>query len=111
MQMPGQRSGFVTDPFHKVAVAANAVDVMIDDLMSRPVVTRGEPCLRDCHPDAVRETLPQRSSGDVHAHGVASFGVAWCFAAPLAEVLDLVQCKIVSGQMKKTVQEHRPMTS
>jgi hypothetical protein len=32
LQMPGQRCGLLADAFHQIAVAANRVGVMIDDL-------------------------------------------------------------------------------
>ena len=61
------------------------------------------------HADGVGEALPQRSGGDFDAGRVAALGVAGREAAPLPELLDVVQRQVVTGQVQQRVQQHRAM--
>src|SRR5579862_180644 len=74
--------------------------------MARTVVSRCQPRLRDCHADAVRKTLPERTGGGLHARRMAIFRMTRRLAAPLPEVLDLIQREIVAGQVKQAVEKH-----
>ena len=58
-------------------------------------------------PDAVGEALAQRPGRRLHAGGHAVFGVAGRLAPPLAEALDLLQRKVVAGQVKQGVEQRR----
>src|ERR1700677_3480195 len=105
--MPCQRRSLLRDPLHQVAVAADGVRVMIDDVMPWPVITRSQPRLRDRHPHAIAETLPERPGRNFHTRRTTALRVARRLAVPLSEALDLCQRKVVAGQMQETVQEHR----
>src|SRR5580704_19703354 len=98
--MPGQRSGFLCDSFHQVAVAANRVRIVVDDVVPRPVVAGGQPGFRDRHANAITEALSERSRGYFHAGGMSSLRVSGRLAAPLSEMLDLLHRKIVAGQVQ-----------
>src|SRR5271155_649091 len=108
--MTCQRRGFLSDPFHKVAIAADGVRVMVDDVMPRAVIARSQPRLRYRHSHAISETLSEWSGRNFHARCPTALRVPRGLAVPLAEVLDLVHGKVVAGQMQETVQEHRTVT-
>ena len=75
LQVSGQRRSFVGDALHKIAIAADGVRVVIDDLVSGPVITRCEPRLGDRDAYSVGETLPERSRGDFHVGRLAALRV------------------------------------
>src|SRR5580658_5876660 len=104
--MPGKRGGFLRDAFHQIAIAADGVSVMVDDFVSGPVVSGGEPCLRNCHPHAIAEALPQWPGGNLDANCVPALGMAWCLAAPLAEAFEFVERQIVASEVQKAVEQH-----
>src|SRR5436853_7073663 len=54
------RRRFLADPLHQIAVRADHVRAMVDDLAARPVEELREVALRDREPDRVSETLPER---------------------------------------------------
>src|SRR5262245_49939793 len=56
-EMAGKRSGPGTDSFHKAAVAADRVDVVIENLEAGPVIAAGQPFARDRHADAGGNSL------------------------------------------------------
>ena len=56
-EMPGQRGRLGADPFHQAAVAANRIDVIVEDIEAGPVVAAGQPLPRDRHADARRDPL------------------------------------------------------
>ena len=78
-------------------------------MISKPgaVVARGEMRFRDRHADAVAEALAERPGRHLDARREAALGMPRRDAAPLAELLDLLERKVVAGQMKQAVQQHR----
>ena len=76
MERSGERSGFVRDAFHQVAVATEHVGVVIHDVVSGPVVDGGEMGLGDGHAYAHGKTLAQRAGGHFHPVGFAELGMA-----------------------------------
>ncbi len=106
-QVPGQRGGFRRDAFHQVAVADDAVSVMVDDLEAGAVVARRQMRLGHRHAHAVAEALAKRPGRHLDAGCEAALGVPGRDASPLAELLDLLQRQIVPGQMEQAVQQHR----
>src|SRR5438874_2507380 len=109
MKMPGKSCGFMTDAFHQVSVAANAVSVVIDDLVPRPVIARREPGLGDRHSDGVSEPLPKWAGRYLNTHCVSALGVPRRFAAPLTEMLNFVERQIVAREVQQAVQQHGPV--
>ena len=84
--MAGERRRFRADAFHQAAVAADRVDVVVEDREVGLVVARREPLLRDRHADARRDALAQRSRRRLHARHEVVFGMTRRVAADLAEV-------------------------
>src|SRR2546425_7467870 len=66
-QMGGQRRRFGRNTLHHAAISANSIDVVIEDLESRPVVTRGEPLLSDGHPHARGDALSEGAGRSLDA--------------------------------------------
>jgi len=75
----------------------------------RAGVSGREPGFRNGHPDAVTESLSERSGGDFNAYCVAAFRMAWGLAAPLAETFEFVERQVVAGEMQQAVEQHRAM--
>ena len=98
-QLPGERSCFGRHALHQVSVADQPVGKMIDDLKPRPVVTRRKMRFGNRHAHAVAESLAERASGGFYARSQAAFRVTWRNAAPLAELLDLIQGQIIAGDV------------
>src|SRR4051812_5283685 len=61
----------VGDPFLQVAIAADRVDVEVEDLEAGGVVAGGEPLRGDGHPDARCDPLSERAGGALHTRGPA----------------------------------------
>ena len=95
------------DALHEVAVGDDAVDAVVDDLVSGPVVVLCKEFLRDGHADAVGEPLAERAGGHLGAGGKAKLGVARGLALPLPELPDVVERELVAGEVEQRVQEHR----
>ena len=60
-EVAGDRRGLGRDALHQVAVGADRVDAVVDDLVARAVEALGEEALGDRHADAVREALAERA--------------------------------------------------
>ena len=105
--MAGERRGLRGYALHQIAIADDPIGEMIDDLGAGPVVTRRQVRFGHRETDAVAEALTQRPGGRLHAWRNAPLGMARRHAAPLAKPLDLFERKIVAGEVKQTVQQHR----
>ena len=90
-EMAGQRRRFRRDAFHHAAVAADGIDVVVEDVEARPVVAAGQPLLRDGHADAGGDALPERAGGGLDARDPVIFGMAGRLAVELAEAADVVE--------------------
>ena len=108
--MAGQRCGLRRDPLHEVAVTDDRVREMIDDVEAGAVVTGSQARLRDRHAHAVAESLPQRSGRDLDAGRETALRVPGRDAAPLAELLDLLERNVVTGHMEQAVEQHRSVS-
>jgi len=89
--MAGQRCRFAGDPFHEIAVAADHIDVEVENREICPVVARRQPARRHCHADAIAASLAERSCGGLHAGSVPVFRMAGGNAVDLTELLDIVE--------------------
>ena len=69
------RAGFLADALHHVAVRADHVGVVVDDLVGRAVEALCEEPLGHRHPDGVRDPLAERPGRDLDAGRVAALGV------------------------------------
>ena len=77
--------------FHQVAVGHDAESAVVDDGVAGAVVRRRQVRFGDGQANAVGKTLTERPGGQLDAGRQAVLGVAGCPAAPLAELLQLVQ--------------------
>ncbi len=92
LPVAGQRGGLGRDPLHHVAVAAEGVDVEVDQVVEAgPVVVSGHPAFGRGHADAVGRSLAERAGRGFDARGQAVLRMARTAAVELAEPLDLRQ--------------------
>ena len=76
LQMAGERGRLAGDALHHVAVAADRIDVVVEQREVRRVVARRQPALGDRHADAVAAALAERPGGGLDAGGEAVFRMA-----------------------------------
>src|SRR5215471_2901844 len=86
-----KRRGFGRYAFHHAAVAADSVDVVVKDVVSRPVITSGQPLLRDCHTYARGHALPQGACRSLDARDPVIFGMPWSLAAELPKTANVIE--------------------
>ena len=91
LQVPGQRGGLGADALHQAAVAAQRVDVVVEQLVAGPVEGGGLPQPGDGHADAGGDPGAQRAGGALHAGGPAVLGVAGALGVQLPEPAQVVQ--------------------
>jgi hypothetical protein len=103
--VPGDRRRLVRDALHQVAVRADRVDAVVDDLVVRPVELVREEALGDREADAVREALPQRARRRLDPGREEVLGMAGRDRAPLPEALQLLEREVVAGQVQRGVLE------
>src|SRR5579883_2591005 len=107
LQMAGERSGFLADAFHEIAVAADTVGVVIDDRVAGLVKPCREPGFGDGESDRVTKTLAQRTRRYFYPGRMAALRMAGCFAAPLPKPLQFFERQIVAGEIEQAVEQHR----
>src|SRR4029077_5520012 len=91
LQMSGQRRRLAGDAFHQIAIAADRVNIEIENGRIRPVVPRAQPARCDRHADAVAATLAERTGGGLDAGGASIFRMSRRDAVELAKILDVVE--------------------
>ena len=91
LKMAGERGGLRADAFHQAAVAADRIDVVIEDVEARLVVAVGQPLSRNGHADAGRHALAERAGRRFDARDPVIFRMPRRFAAELAEMSDVVE--------------------
>ena len=79
---------------------------MVDNLLIGSIENSRQMTLRHGHAHRVAESLPQGARSGLHAGGMAVFGMAGGFAAPLAKVFNIFQTDLVTGQVKQAVKQH-----
>ena len=89
--MAGQRRRLRADAFHQAAVAADRIDVVVEDVEARLVVAAGEPFLGDGHADAGGDALAQRAGRGLDARDPMVFRMPRRLAVELAKVADVVE--------------------
>src|SRR5689334_5631461 len=90
-EVAGQRCRLGADAFHQAAVAAYAVNIVVEDGKVRLVVPHSEPALRDRHTDAGRNTLSERAGGGLDAGYQMVFRMSWRVTPKLAKAADIVE--------------------
>ena len=103
----GERGRLRRDALHQVAVRRDPVDVVVDDLVPGAVEAPRQHPLGDGHAHPVREPLPQRAGGDLHARSEAVLRMAGRLASPLTELADVVEREGVAGEMQQGIEKHR----
>ena len=79
------------DALHKIPVADNTINKMVDNVMTGPIKTSSQVAFGKRHADAIGKSLSQRAGGGLHARCETLFGMAGGFTAPLAKTLKLFQ--------------------
>ncbi len=90
-EVPGDGSRLGADAFHQIAVAAQDIHLIVEQVEAGTVVPSRQPALGDRHADAVADALPERTGRRLHAARVAVLGVSGAAAIQLAEAADVVQ--------------------
>src|SRR4029079_1323745 len=76
LEMAGERRSLRAHPFHQAAVAADRVDVVVEQVEARLVVAAGEPLAGDRHADAGGDPLAQRTGRRLDSGYPVIFGMA-----------------------------------
>src|SRR5260370_27812673 len=90
-KVAGERRRFRANALHQASVSAYGIDVVIEDGKIRLVVPHSEPALRDCHTDAGRNALSERTGGRLHAGYQVVFGMPWRMTPKLPKAPDIVK--------------------
>ncbi|MNR15525.1 hypothetical protein D3C85_1320630 [compost metagenome] len=80
--------------------------MMVDDREAVAVEFGGEDLLGQRHAHRVADALAQRAGGGFHARCVAVLRVTRGLAVQLAEILEIVDRKVVAREMQQAVEEH-----
>jgi len=91
---------------HEVAVRAENVGRVVDDLVSRAVVCGGERSFGHRGAHAVREPLTERTGRRLHSRRVAALGVTGRGAPPLTKRLQVLEAHLVARQVQERVEQH-----
>src|SRR5215472_2828096 len=122
-EMARQRRRFGSHALHHAAVAANRVDVVVEDLEVGAIVPVSEPRLGNGHADAVGDALSKRSSRGLDTRNQVVLGMTRSFTAELAKVTNIVERnrglpkafvfgihRLGASEVKYRPQQHRGMT-
>ena len=109
-QRAGQRCRFAREPFHHVAVAGEHVGVVVHHLVLRSIERGRQPAFGDCQAEGIAEPLAERAGGHLHARRAAALGMARRPAAPLPELLQVVERQVVTRQVEQAVEQRARMT-
>src|SRR2546421_713498 len=99
------RGRLVRHALHQVAVGADAVDAMVDDLVVRAVVALSEEALCDREADAVREALTEWPRRRFDSGRVVHLGMTRRERVPLPEPLQLFEREVVAAEVQRRVLE------
>src|SRR5436190_22055676 len=97
------------DAFHHVTVARDEISVVVDDRIIRPIEKRAEQRFTYRHADRISDTLSEWTRRRFDSRRVTVFRMTGSFALPLTELLDVVECQLISREIENTVDEHRCM--
>src|SRR5262245_57430563 len=118
--MGSERRGLRCHALHQTAIAANGINVVVEDLETGPVVSAGEPLLRDRHADACGHALSQRAGRGLDAGYPVILRMTRRLTVELTETADVVDrdrglsqpfiirvhC-LCAGQMEYGPEQHR----
>ena len=97
--------------FHKIAVAAHYVNLVVYDFAARFVEGGGKPLFSHGHTYGVSYALPQRPGSSLYAQIGIVLGVAGALGPPLPEAHQVFYLVIKPGQVKTAVEEHRAVAA
>ena len=106
-EVTGQGSRLGGHPFHEIPVAHHGVGAVVDDLEARTVEPGGQVAFGNGHADAVGETLAEGARGGLDAAGHAQLRVAGGLAAPLPEILQLLEGDVEAREVEDGIEERR----
>ena len=106
-QRSSQRSSFVRNPFHQVAVAQQRKGVVIHHLKPRLVINRRQVLLRNGHSHRHRDSLTQRPGSYFHAVCVAVLRMPRRPRSPLPEALQVFHRHVIPSEVEHPVQHRR----
>ncbi len=109
-QVTGERGCFGRNAFHQVAVGNDRVDVVVDEREIRQIEFRGEVRCPHRHAHTVGKALAKRPGCNLDSGRQAVFRMARSLRAPLAKALNVIQRKIVAGQIEQRVEQHAAVT-
>ncbi len=89
-QMPGNGCRLAREALHHVAIAGQRVDMVVEHREVRLVVACRKELLGHRHADRIAATLPERTSGRLHARGPPILRMTRRFAIELPEQLQVV---------------------
>ena len=103
--MAGEGGRLVADAFHEVAVAADDIGEMVDEVGAE--AGRHDP-LGERHADGGGDALAQRAGGGFDAVRLVDLGMAGGQRAPLAEGPERLDAEArIAGEMEDAVEQHR----
>jgi hypothetical protein len=107
--MTSKGDGFGGDPLLEAAVTSESKNVLVKESMLRSVVFGGCHLSRKRIANSIGDSLAERTGRGLNTVSFIEFRVPWCLTVELAEVLHLIERKIVAGKVKPTIKEHRSM--
>ena len=120
LQVAGDACGLTSNPFHQVAIAAERVDVVIEQVVLGGVVIGGEPLLGHRHADRVAEACTEGPGRRFDPRGLTELGMTGTGAADLTKMLQVVEGDrggtgrvallvdpLDTRQVKHAVEQHR----
>ncbi|VUS99972.1 hypothetical protein SB6422_03396 [Klebsiella huaxiensis] len=109
-QGTGQGAYLVGDTFHHAAVAHEGVSEVVNNVVARTVELCRQRFLRNRHTHRIGNTLTQRTGSGFNTRGVTHFRVTRSFRVQLAEVFQLFNRQIITGEVQQTIDQHRAVT-
>ena len=109
--MSTQGCGFGGYAFLETAIASQANDLMIENLVFGSIEMSGRHLRCNGHAHGIANPLTKGAGGAFDSGGFAEFRMPGSLAVQLAEILYFLDRKIVTGKMKPTVKKHAPVTS
>jgi len=102
----GERRCLDADAFHEVAIADQRIGAVIDHGIAAAIEIMRQIGFGQRQPDCRCRALSAWAGGGFDADCVAIFRMSGGAAAPLAEVFEVIQRDIETGQMQQGIQQH-----
>ncbi len=106
LEVSREGRSLVGDALHEVAVATDEPCIVVDDRVSLAIECCREMCLRHGHADRVPDALSERARCRLHTGCEVQLRMSRRPAAPLAELLQVVEREAVAAEVETTVQQH-----